>query len=360
MTYMYATPLAIFFVMGNRSTSRGNKQRESDDSACSEEKGEIRRGLAQGRTEENDRSTAEQSTDKAVSFNVRLLCTSHGSTVDSTGTISLTKIPESVEELKEAIQKEFDIPVYDQKLSFGCSLMEDGESLGFYRLKDGDQITVEYMAKAQVESVFLLIAALREALDFLKGVENELKSQHISFDFSRKISDALGVKDIDRCVQQLVSGDDKMTNAKFFLKNGGLDLIEEIHTILLGQPWHKVCHIDLLYLEKSVLTMLLVVVCIVDRPQQPVVVNKHTCLNNIVGSFLRVLISSGRITAPDNPNLSTATKQYQFLLLSDVIVRALGCLCKYVVTALNNINTVKCSLYISHLLCSHVLLFLGL
>ena len=329
----YATPLAIFnlFAMGNRSTSQGNKQRESGDSACSEEKGEIRRGLAQGRTEENDRSTAEQSTGKAVSFNVRLLCTSHGSTVDSTGTIILTKLPENVGELKEAIQKEFDIPVYDQKLSFGCSLMEDGKSLDFYRLKDGDQITVEYTAKAQVESVFLLIAALREALDFLKGVENELKSQAISFNFSRKISDALGIKDIDRCVQQLVSGDDRMTNAKFFLKNGGLHLVEEIHTILLGQPWHKVCHIDLLYLEKSVLNMLLVV-CVMDRPQQPVVVNKHTCLNNIVGSFLRVLVSSDHLTVPDNPNLSTTTKQDQFLLLADVIVTALGCLCKYVVT----------------------------
>ena len=65
-----------------------------------------------------------------------------------------------------------------------------------------------------------------------------------TFDFSRKSSDTLRVKGIDRCVQQLVSGDDKMTNAKFFLKNGGLDLIEEIHTILL---WDKVCHIDLMY-----------------------------------------------------------------------------------------------------------------
>ena len=313
--------------MGNRSTSQGNKQRESDDS--SEEKGEIRRGLAQGRNEENDPSTAEQSTGKAVGFNVRLLCTSHGSTVDSTGTISLTKLPDSVGELKKAIQNEFDIPVYDQKLSFGCSLMEDGESLDFYRLRDGDQITVEYTAKAQVESVFLLIAALREALDFLKGVENKLKSQHISFDFSRKISDTLRVKDIDRCVQQLVSGDDRMTNAKFFLKNGGLDLIEEIHTILLGQPWHKVCHIDLLYLERNLLDIL--VPCDIVKPQQAEAVYKYTCLNNIIGSFLRVPVSSNNTILPDNPNLSTTTKQDQLQLLTDVICNSLMCLCKYVV-----------------------------
>ena len=336
--------------MSNRSI-QGNKQYKSDDSTCSEEKGEIRRGLAQGLTEENDRSTtspAVQSRGKAVSFNVRLLCTSHGSTVDSTGTISLTKLPESVGELKKAIQKEFDIPVYDQKLSFGCSLMEDGESLDFYRLKDGDQITVEYTGKAQVESVFLLIAALREALDFLKTIENELKSPAISFDFSRKISDALRVKDIGRCTQQLVSGADRMTNTKFFLKNGGLHLVEEIHTILLGQPWYKVCHIDLLYLEKSLLSILFIV-CIIHHPRQPVVVNKHACLNNIVGSFLRVPVSSGHITVPDNPNLSTTTKQDQFLLLTAVIDSALGCLCKYVVTepsTLKYINTVKCRQFV--------------
>ena len=319
--------------MGNHSTSQGNKLRESGDS--SEEKGEIRRGLAQGRTEENDRSTAEQSTGKAVSnFNVRLLCTSHGSTVDSTGTISLTKLPESVGELKEAIQNEFDIPVYDQKLSFGCSLMEDGESLDFYRLKDGDQITVEYTAKAQVESVFLLIAALRETLDFLKGIENKLKSQHFnSFHFSRKISDTLCVKDIDRCVQQLVGGDDGWTNAKFFLKNGGLDLVEEIHSILLGQQWGKICHIDLLYLEKCLLDIL-VKISIANRLQQPVVASKHICLNNIIGSFLRVPVSSHNITVPDNPNLSTTTKQDQLQLLTDVILISLTCLSKYVVTKL--------------------------
>ena len=298
-----------------------NKQRESDDN--SEKNG---RKLAQGRIEQT-----EQMKGKAVSFNFHLLCTSRkvSSTSTSSRTISLAKLPESVGELKEVIQNEFNIPVYDQKLSLECSLMEDGESLDFYRLKDGDQITVEYTGKAQVECVFLLIAALREALDFLKYIENELKSQleSTSFDFRSPMSDTLRVKDIDQCAQQLVSGDDKMSNAKFFLKNGGLHLIEEIHTILLGQPWHEVYHMDLMYLEKCLLAILHII--LLDGAD---VVN-YACLNNIIGSFLRVpLLSDRSISVPDNRNMPIGSKYNQKKLLADVIVMALGCLSKYVVT----------------------------
>ena len=52
------------------------------------------------------------------------------------------------------------MPLYDQKLSFGCTLMTDNKSLGLYRLKDGDQITVEYMTTVDVECAFRLMSLL--------------------------------------------------------------------------------------------------------------------------------------------------------------------------------------------------------
>ena len=42
--------------------------------------------------------------------------------------------------------------------------MEDSETLDFYRIKDGDQLTLEYTANAEQESVFLLISVVYDIL----------------------------------------------------------------------------------------------------------------------------------------------------------------------------------------------------
>ena len=90
------------------------------------------------------------------------------------------------------------MPVYDQKLSFDSTVMADAESLDFYRLKDGDQITLEYTTTVDVECAFHLMSLLRNALEFVKMSKvSQLASGKISPEFSKTISDTLHVKDID-------------------------------------------------------------------------------------------------------------------------------------------------------------------
>ena len=113
---------------------------------------------------------SEQS--KTISFNVLLLCAPHNTTTSRTFTT--TKFPESVATLKLAIQEEFQVPVYNQKLSLGCAVMVDVESLDFYRLKDGDQITLEYTTTVDVECAFHLMSLLRNALEFVKNEQSQL------------------------------------------------------------------------------------------------------------------------------------------------------------------------------------------
>ena len=102
-------------------------------------------------------------------------------------------------------------------------------------------------------------------------------------------------------------------------------MIKELHSLLLKQPWDKICHIDLQYLKKALLSILLTVCAGIPPQQTHEILNN---LNNIVGSFLRVPISSRPITAPNNPKLSAITSSEQFQVLIDVMVNALGCLCK--------------------------------
>ena len=310
--------------MGNW-ISQGEEKSKGDN----EDKPGMREGQNGSSVEEVHKvSVTERSTTcKPVTFNVMLLCTSpNSSAVESTRTFTVSKIPESVAELKKAIQQEFHVPIYDQKLSFGCSLMEDSETLDFYRIKDGDQLTLEYTATAEVDSILLLLSSLQDILKFLKGVQNQMRSNKISSDLSKNISDALCVRDLERSMQHLITGDNRMANTKFFLNNGGLNVTTEIHSLLLKQTWNEICHIDLQHLEKVVLCLLLMICAGIPSKKTHEVVSS---LNNIVSSFLRVSVPTNQfITIPINPKLPATSTAEQLQVLVEVINTALGCLCK--------------------------------
>ena len=267
---------------------------------------------------------SEQS--KTISFNVLLLRTPHNTTTNRTFTT--TKFPESVAALKLAIREELQVPVYDQKLSFGSTVMADGESLDFYRLKDGDQITLEYTTAVDVQCAFHLMSLLRNALEFVKNEQSQLASGKISPEFSKTISDTLHVKDIDQCIRQLFPSEKLLANSDFILKNGGLDVITSLHSLLLKQTWDNICHLDLQYLETHVLFVLGSLYIVFPHHLKYKVVNS---LDNVIGSFLRVPISSKHIAVPQNLNLPDTTRSQQFIVLVDVLFYAVRSLIQQVV-----------------------------
>ena len=235
------------------------------------------------------------------------------------------KVPESVAALKLAIQEELHVPVYDQKLSLGCAVMVDVESLEFYRLKDGDQITLEYTTTVDVECAFHLMSLLRNALEFVKNAQSQLASGIISPQFSKQISDTLHVEGIKQCYDQLCTADEKsLANFTFILNNGGLDLITSLHSLLLKQAWDQICHLDLQHLERQVLLLVKALYSsVLPYHLRSKLINY---LNNIFGSFLRVPISSEKIAIPHNPNLPASTRPQQLQILVDVLFAAVLCL----------------------------------
>eukprot|EP00731_Ephydatia_muelleri_P005477 Em0002g1653a len=288
-----------------------------------------------GRSGEGDDSKlgrtclSEQS--KTISFNVLLLCTAQNSTTTkSSRTFTARKVPESVAALKLAIQEELHVPVYDQKLSFGSTVMADVESLDFYRLKDGDQITLEYTTTVDVECALHLMSLLRNALEFVKNAQSQLASGRIiSPEFSKQISDTLHVEGIIQCYDQLGylgTADDKLAlaNFTFILNNGGLDLITSLHSLLLKQTWDQICHLDLQHLERQVLFLVKALYSsVLPYHLRSKLINY---LNNIFGSFLRVPILSEKIAIPHNPNLPASTRPQQLQILVDVLFAAVLCL----------------------------------
>ena len=314
--------------MGNRS-SHGDEKRK-DDNEVKECQSDTREEPNRSSDENDHKVSPRTERSTTATFNITLICTSaNSSTVESARTLTVREFPESVAELKKAIQQEFHVPIYDQKLSFGCSLMEDSEKLDFYRIKDGDQFTVEYTATAEVESVLHLLLNLRDILNFLKGIQSQLRSNTpISSDLSKHISDVLRVSELNRNIEHLFARDNRMANTKFFLNNEGLHVTTELHSLLLKQTWNEICHIDLQQLEMIVLGLLLMNSARIPSKQIHEVVSS-TSLNNVVRSFLRVSVPPTHfITVPNNPKLPATSRSEQLQVLVDVIHTALGCLCK--------------------------------
>eukprot|EP00731_Ephydatia_muelleri_P005304 Em0002g1480a len=285
--------------------------------------GEGCNGAREERSGEADYSKlpclSEQS--KTISFNVLLLRTPHNTTTSRTFTT--TKFPESVAALKLAIQEEFQVPVYDQKLSFDFAVLADGESLGFYRLKDGDQITLEYTTTVDLECAFHLMSLLRNALEFVNNEQSQLASGNISPEFSKTITDTLHVKDINQCIKQLFPPQKCFANSMFILNNRGLDVTTSLHSLLLNQTWEQICHLELQHLEYNVLMVLNSLFMVIPQHLKYKVINN---LDNILGSFLRVPISSKPIIVPHNRNLHSSTKPQQLEALNDVFIGDLLCL----------------------------------
>ncbi|KAL5505369.1 hypothetical protein EMCRGX_G006787 [Ephydatia muelleri] len=197
--------------MGNAKTKKATVADRNDGEECNEARDD------QGRSGEGDDNKlglpclSEQS--KTISFNILLLCTAQNSTkTKSSRTFTARKVPESVAALKLAIQEELHVPVYDQKLSLGCAVMADVESLDFYRLKDGNQITLEYTTTVDVECAFHLMSLLRNAFEFVKNAQSELASgRRISPQFRKQISDTLHVEGIKQCHDQLSTEDENIS-----------------------------------------------------------------------------------------------------------------------------------------------------
>ena len=141
------------------------------------------------------------------------------------------------------------------------------------------------------------------------------------------ISDTLHVKDIDQCIRQLFPSEKLLANSDFILKNGGLDVITSLHSLLLKQTWDNICHLDLQSLEKHVLFLLSSLYTVIPHHLKYDVVNS---LDNVIGYFLRVPISSKHIAVPQNPNLPDTTRSQQFIVLVDVLFYAVRSLIQQV------------------------------
>ena len=162
-------------------------------------------------------------------------------------------------EAKHHIEKEFQIPVCLQKLSFQSQVIPNNQPILSYYLKDGDSLTVEYTTQADLREV-------SEVLELMKIIIKFLESSLDDFNGPLPLS-----VDIDRIIQTLVKplaveclvtkyfmpvGTDRATaNQLYFVNNDGVEMSIKLHELLSSIPWTSLS-IEMQYMEHSILRVL--------------------------------------------------------------------------------------------------------
>ena len=241
-----------------------------------------------------------------VRFEVRLVNTTSNKLQEVI--LKMDYFPEMVRELKEALQEQFQIPIYDQVVIFGAEQLDDEKRLEYYRLKDGDLLTVKYTSTVDIKSFRLLLKDLKEVTSFLRDpdVQRKLSLGNTSLDFRQHLSQImLHVSDIAQCVDNKpsMSEMDRVALGTFLIHSGELPFIDELHSILVKFPLRTVCHVDLLRLERTLLYILLHVVTAINVCRLSF--NNFISFDSVVRSFCRVRLTAAPISPPANPNVSS-------------------------------------------------------
>ena len=84
-------------------------------------------------------------------FELELMCSSTQSV--ETRALTLESFPESVLDIKQHIEEEFNIPVYSQVIRYDSVVLKDSEDLRSLRIRTGDTLHVTFEAKAECADV---------------------------------------------------------------------------------------------------------------------------------------------------------------------------------------------------------------
>jgi len=262
-----------------------------------------------------------------ITFHVILNCTATKTSKEKI--LHLEQAPETVSEIKEQIQSKFKVPSCCQILYFDSVLLREGESLYPYRIQDEDILHVDYNSEADIEEVLDIISTMRKMIPFIASIQPELSSESISEDLDKRILQNVKSNDVESLAFEYFhpcASERASANRLLFIHNGGLDLMHELHVMLLKQPW-RTTPLEMQYLEHAILrTLWNLTASFLVRTQ---VLKRHT-LDAITESMLRVEILPNKpIKAPYNGFANQRAPVHHLdQIVSAVIFLANGTLCK--------------------------------
>ena len=272
---------------------------------------------------DNSKNQIKRKGKKVVySLNVRLSCTEDGSKKERE--LGLKWIPETVAEVQDEIQEQFNIPVFDQKLMFGPTELSSKELLQSYTIRNGDSITLEYTTEADVAAILDIVSYLKKALAFIESVDSELILFPISPQLQDRLRQGIDLTPIDRFgeVYRSSGPTKQVANSRLFINVGGMTVLQRLHSTLLKQPY-KVMPLHVFLLESGMNQILWT---LASNTETEAYVLKELTLDNIVRSLCRVtVVPDAAILPPINPYMQQLG-DIEMQVINNMLTMTTGCL----------------------------------
>ena len=262
-----------------------------------------------------------------VTFNIVLNCIPTKTKTEKI--LHLEQLPETVLEVKEHIQSNFKVPRCCQALYFDSMLLHERETLYLYRIRDGDTLHMRYNSEADIEEVLDIISTMRKMIPFIESIQPELSEERVSHDLDVRISQNVKATSVESLAYEYFfpcASDKADANRLLFIDNGGLDLMHDLHSALVQQPW-RLTPLEMQYLEHAILrTLWNLTASFLVRTE----VLKRPTLETSAQSMLRVqILPKKQVKALSNRFARRLVPESELdRIAAEVVYKASGTICK--------------------------------
>ena len=222
-------------------------------------------------------------------------------------------------DVKRYIENEFSIPVCVQTLRLASAVLRDDTPLSSLRLRSGDTLHVSYYAAAECEQ-------LRYVIHWLERLVSSLREEGVPSrrNFSERRRSAVTGDNLLVHLGRLFlpwGSPEKRANKLFFVQNGGLELMLQLFSLLLTQPWTEM-PLQLKRIEYKLLSTLWNL-CETYKIRHEVL--RRGGLSMCLQSLLQVEVRSGEPIV-DKSLCASAEKHLHSMNLQSTLICALGLL----------------------------------
>ena len=261
---------------------------------------------------------AKESEDRPI-LNLSLHCTLDNSTVEHEFITSENPDSVTVSEVKEYVEKEYQIPAHCQSLYFESTLLRDEDTLGRSWIREGDTIVVKYDTDADVNDVMKIIKTLKRLLGVVERHSSILTK--ISADQTQQLCVTTeNVRDLIRSTFNSEPLQRSAANKTLFVYRGGLDVLYNLYGLVLCTDYEKAV-IFVRFLESVVITAVNTLICSIGRTPILREMNLDTTVDYVLKSFTRVPIPHHqKIVAPSGPSEQFSVSQ---TLQDQILIKSL-------------------------------------
>lgn len=150
--------------------------------------------------------------------------------------LTLASPPETVLDIKRALEAECGIPACTQKLKFESAVLRGTETITTLHVRSGDRLSVSYKARAEC-------TAIKEAIEWMCTLSKLLEEETLPYTNSQAFGlittayqtcmmENLAFKRFSPWVSPVVE-----VNKLYFLQEGGLEALLKLFALVLQIPW---------------------------------------------------------------------------------------------------------------------------